>query len=62
MNRTQFLVSPKGSKCRYYTDLLYIAEDYNKRELEGANIEVLLNGVVVGSLNTVSVLNEVFGY
>ena len=62
MNKIQFLISPKGSKCRYYTNLYNIAEDYNKSELEDANIAVLLNGVVVGSLNTISVLDEIFGY
>jgi hypothetical protein len=59
--RTQFRVSPRGSKMRYYYDLTELENDFDKEELKNANIEVLFNGVVVGHLNTDKVIDEVFG-
>jgi len=60
-SRTQFRVTPRGSKMRYYYDLTGLENDFNKDELKRANIEVLFNGVVVGHLNTDKVIDEVFG-
>ena len=58
--KTQFLVSPKGSKVRYYYNLADIPKDYNKSEIEDAAIAVLYNGVIVGYLNIDSVLYEIY--
>jgi len=60
--RTQFAVWTKEHKVRYYDDLSEVQSDFTAKELEGANIQVLLNGTVVGHLNTENTINEIFSH
>ena len=58
--RTQYRVWPIDLKPRYYNNLEGILEDFTADEIRGANISVLLKGVVVGHLDTDKVLNEIY--
>lgn len=57
---TKFLVCPIERKRRYYSNLSDIRLEFNESELEGAAIACLYGGVIVGYLNTDSVLYEVY--
>jgi len=58
--KTTFGVEPKGLKRRYYKDLADIAKDFTEEELRGASVFVVYGAVVVGYLETDSLLRELF--
>ena len=60
MKKTQFVIYPELSKCRYYNDLSEIVSDFSENEICNATIQVLYNSVVVGTLNTHNVLSEIY--
>jgi len=45
----QFRISPKGSKMRMVKNLDQIFKDYTREEVKDANIDVVVNGEVIGS-------------
>ncbi len=47
--KLQFRISPKGSKMRVLKTLDQAFKDYSKEEIKDSNIDVIVNGEVVGS-------------
>ncbi len=53
-----FYVWPVSKKPKGYSDLNLIMNDFTPEELEGATIQVLYRGTVIGVLNTDTVVQE----
>lgn len=58
--RVQFSVWPEGGKPRFYKDMNEITNDYFEKELKDAIISVMIGSVVVGSLITDKVIDELY--
>ena len=58
--RLQFRLWPVEKKVRYYNDLAEIANDFTEEEAKDASIDVIFNGVIVGTLLTSAVMAEIY--
>ena len=47
----QFRISPRRSKMRVVKNLDQILKDYTKEEIKDSNIDVIVDGEVVGSFS-----------
>jgi len=47
----QFRISPKGMKMRMVKTLDQALKDYTREEIKDANIDVVVNGEVIGSFD-----------
>lgn len=57
----RYRVWPVEFKPRYYSNLYDISKDFSRKELEGADISVLMGPIaIVGYVDTEKVLDEVF--
>ena len=56
----QFRVYHPEKKTKYYSGLDAIANDWTEEEMKFAYISVIYRCVVVGQLNTESVINELY--
>ena len=60
MKKTGFVIWPVDMKPRHYENLGDIKKDFSQKELEDASMSVVYGCIVVGQLNTKSVLEEVW--
>ena len=58
-------INPIDKKMRYYkmneNGINQIKYDFNKEELIDSFISIIFKGVVIGHINTINFLNELYG-
>ena len=46
-NKLRYRVEPAYGKCRYYDDLSEVTSDFNKYELLGGSVSILINAAII---------------
>ena len=56
----QIMVHAVGKKVRYYKELGFVKNDFNKDELKESHFAVIVDGEIVGWLNSAKTVSVIF--